>query len=196
MSIGTLNRRTLLLLVGGLAAIAILRFGVYGDRQPAVIAPGDSIPLAERRLVRLRQVAATVPGKEAVLKQAAAELESREKGMLKADTVPQAEALLQAVIHSVGAANGIDARGMEDWRFKPMANDYAEVSVTVSFGCAIEQLVNFLAALANEPELLATNSIQITGGNDKKNKNIQVRLSLSGVVPRKLIPEKKGPVAF
>ena len=195
MTTGTLDRRTLLVLVGGLLLIAILRFGVYGGHETSVVAPAESIPLAERRLERLREVSATVPAREAVLKQAAAELGSREKGMLKADTVPQAQALLQEVIRSVGAANGIDARGMEDWRFKPMATDYGEVSVTVTFSCAIEQLVNFLAALANEPELLATNSIQITGGNDKK-KNIQVRLSLSGVVPRKLIPERKGANAF
>ena len=195
MTLGTLDRRSLLVLVGGLVGIAILRFGVYGDHQAAVVGPADSIPMAEKRLQRLREIAATVGGKEAVLKQATAELESREKGMLKADTVPQAQALLQDVIRSVGAANGIDARGMEDQRFKPMANDYGEVSVTVGFTCGIEQLVNFLTALANEPELLATNSIQITGGNDKK-KNIQVRLSLSGVVPRKLIPERRGASAF
>jgi hypothetical protein len=195
MNIGTLDRRTLFILLGGLLALAILYFGGYGGRQAPVVAASDSIPLAERRLAHLREVAATLPGKEAVLKVAAAELQTREKGMLKADTIPQAQALLLGVIRSVGAANGIDARGMEDQRFKPMGNDYAEVSVTVSFLCGIEQLVNFMAALANEPELLATNSIQITGGNDRK-KNIQVRLSLSGVVPRKLIPEKKGPVAF
>jgi hypothetical protein len=195
MNVGTLDRRTLFILLGGLLALAILYFGGYGGHQATVVAASDSIPLAERRLAHLREVAATVPGKEAVLKVAAAELQTREKGMLKADTIPQAQALLLGVIRSVGAANGIDARGMEDQRFKPMGNDYAEVSVTVSFLCGIEQLVNFMAALANEPELLATNSIQITGGNDRK-KNIQVRLSLSGVVPRKLIPEKKGPVAF
>ena len=65
------------------------------------------------------------------------------------------------------------------------------VSVTETFNCAIEQLVNFMAALANEPEIVATNEIHITGGRDKK-KNIQVRLGLSGVVPRKLVPVKKG----
>ena len=195
MTLGTLDRRSLLVLLGGLVGIAILRFGVYGDHQAAVVGPTDSIPMAEKRLQRLREIAATVGSKEAMLKQATAELESREKGMLKADTVPQAQALLQEVIRSVGAANGIDARGMEDWRWKLMANDYGEVSVTVAFSCGIEQLVNFLTALANEPELLATNSIQITGGNDKK-KNIQVRLSLSGVVPRKLIPERRGASAF
>ena len=35
----------------------------------------------------------------------------------------------------------------------------------------------------------------MTGGNDKK-KNVQVRLSLSGVVPKKLVPEKKGLAGF
>jgi len=195
VSLGTLDRRTLFILLGGLLALAILYFAGFGGHQATVVAASDSIPLAERRLTHLRAVAATVPGKEGVLKAAAAELQTREKGLLKADTIPQAQALLLGVIRSVGAANGIDARGMEDQRFKPMGNDYAEVSVTVSFLCGIEQLVNFMAALANEPELLATNSIQISGGADKK-KNIQVRLSLSGDVPKKLIPEKKGPVAF
>jgi len=71
----------------------------------------------------------------------------------------------------------------------------AEVSVTVTFTCGIEQLVNFLAALANEPEILATNEINVLGGNDK-NKNVQVRLSLSGVVPKKLVPERKGALPF
>jgi hypothetical protein len=60
----------------------------------------------------------------------------------------------------------------------------------VRFTCLIEQLVNLLAALANEPELLSTNEIQVTGGPDK-NKTIQVRLTLSGVVSKKLALEKK-----
>ena len=62
--------------------------------------------------------------------------------------------------------------------------------MTVRFTCLIEQLVNLLAALANEPELLSTNQIQINGGTDK-NKVIQVRLTLSGVVSKKLALEKK-----
>jgi hypothetical protein len=196
MTIGSLDRRSLFILLGGLLLIVALRFGVYGDRQQQVVEATDSIPLAEKRLERLRKAAAMVPAKEAILKQAKTELETREKGMLKADTGPQATAELQDVIRTIGAANGIDARGMEDWRFKPLANDYGEVSVTVSFNCAIEQLVNFLAALANEPEILATNEIQITGSVDKK-KNIQVRLGLSGVVPRKLVvADKKGAPAL
>jgi hypothetical protein len=196
MTVGKLDRRTLLILLGGLLLIAVLRFGVYGDRPTQVVAASESIPAAENRLERLRQVAATVPGKEAVFKQASAELESREKGILKADTAAQAQAQLLNVIHTIAAANGIDARGAEGFPApKPLATDYGEVSVPVTFTCGVDQLVNFLAALANEPEILATDEIQVSGGNDKK-KNLQVRLSVSGIVPRKLVPEKKGIAAF
>ena len=144
MTVGTLDRRLIFLLLGALLLIAVLRFGVYGDRQTAVVAPSESIPAAENRLERLRRIAATVPGKEAVLKQASAELETREKGILKADTAAQAQAQLLNVIHTVAAANGIDARGAEGFPApKPLAADYGEVSVAVTFTCGIDQFVNF-----------------------------------------------------
>jgi hypothetical protein len=197
VTVGTLDRRTLTFLVGGILAVLILRLGVYRDTAaPVVVAPAESIPAAEHRLDRMRQLAATVAGKQAVLRQAQEELNKREAGILKADTAAQAGAELLDVIRKAAMANGIDARGAEEVnRVKPLANDYGEVSVTVTFTCAIEQLVNFLAALTNEPEILATNEINISGGNDK-NKNLQVRLSLSGVVLKKLVPEKKAGVFF
>jgi hypothetical protein len=190
MNFGTLDRKTAILWICGVAVILILRFGVLADRSPDVVAVSESAPMAEKRLARLRQIASTVPGKEALMKQATGELESREKGMLKAETSAQAQAQLQELLHKAGASNGIDIRGVEEARVRVLGNDYGEVSVTVRFTCLIEQLVNLLAALANEPELLSTNQIQINGGADK-NKAIQVRLTLSGVVPRKLALEKK-----
>ncbi len=189
------DRRLLFGLLAVLAVVVIYRFGLSGDSSATVVAPTESVAVAERRLERLRQLAATVPGKEAVLKQAAAELQTREAGVLKADTAAQAQAQLLDVIRRVASANGIDARGAEEMRVKALANDYGEVSVAVTFTCGIEQLVNFLAALANEPQILATDEMTITGGNDKK-KAVQVRLSLSGVVPKKLVPEKKGIASF
>ena len=191
MTFGTLDRKTAILWISGVALILILRFVVLADRSPSVVTASESVPMAEKRLERLRQIAATVPGKETLMKQAQAELESREKGMLKAETGAQAQAQLQELLHKVGGSNGIDIRGVEDMRVKPLGNDYGEASVTVRFTCLIEQLVNLLAALANEPELLSTNEIQITGGPDKI-KTIQVRLTLSGVVSKKVAQEKKA----
>ncbi len=196
LALGTLDRKKLAILALGVALIALRLATLSRDAPAPVVTQSESIPIAEHRLERMRQLAATVPGKEAVLKRAQAELNTREAGILKADTAAQAGAHLLDVIRQVAMTNGIDARGAEEVnRIKPLANDYGEVSVTVTFTCGIEQLVNFLAAMANEPQILATNEINISGGNDK-NKNVQVRLSLSGVVPKKLVPARREFSAF
>lgn len=186
--------RRLLVVLATMAVSVILRFAFFqGDTGPKVVAAIDSIPLAEKRLQSLREKAATVPAREALLKQATEELSVREKGIIQAETGSQAQAHLLDTIHRIAALNGFDARGADQFtEVKPLGDAYGVVSVTESFTCAIEQLVNFLAMLDTQPEIISTNDIQITGTRDK-NKNVQVRLSLSGVVPRKLVPVRKGP---
>jgi hypothetical protein len=99
-------------------------------------------------------------------------------------------------VNNVAKANGVQTRGLDDYHSRPISNDYGEVTVGVSFSSDIVQLVNFLAGLASQDLILATNEIHITGGTDKK-KILQVRLSVSGLVPRKLIaPQKKGLAGF
>jgi hypothetical protein len=185
--------RRLLYLAGALFFAVALRYTVFsGDSRPApTVAQVTSVPVAEKRLEKLREQAATVQGKEAILKNAQAELSLRDKGIIKADTAAQAQAHLLDTIHRIAANNGFDARGADQFsEVKPLGTDYGVVSVTESFTCGIDQLVNFLSILANEPEILATSDLHITGGTDK-NKNIQVRLSISGVVSRNLVPKKK-----
>lgn len=193
MEIGSLNRRTVLGL--GIAVVMVVWFGVIDRQETAVVTPQESVPSAEMRLERLRRLVSMVPGKEAELKVARERLGEREKGMLAAETAAQAQAQLLETIHRLAKQESIDARGAEELRIKALADDYGEVSVIVSFTCNIEQLVNLMAALANEPQLLATNEIRIASGNPKQ-KTIQVRLGLSAVVPKKLVPAKKGLATF
>jgi Type II secretion system (T2SS), protein M subtype b len=189
------RERALLLVAGALAVIVAVRFGV-GNSGPAVAeASVDSVEMAEKTLVKLRQLAATVPGKEAVLKQANAQLASKEVGVIQAETAQQAQAQLLQVIRALGKTEGIDARGGEFGPVKPLGADYGEVSVSVAFECRIEQLVNFLADLTSEKQLLASSDVRINSSNTKE-KTLGVRLSLSGVIPRKLVPEQKGPSLF
>jgi hypothetical protein len=186
--------RRLLIILATLAVSVVLRFAFFsgGAGAPTVVAAVDTIPLAEKRLQKLREQAATLAPREALLKQVTAELATREQGIIKADTVPQAQAYLLDTIHRIAAVNNIDARGAEQFTEpKPLGDAYGIVTVTASFTCAIEQLVNFLAQLDSQPEIIATNEIHITGGHDK-NKTVQVRVSLSGVVARKLVPVRKG----
>jgi hypothetical protein len=138
---------------------------------------------------------ATVPGKEELLKKASDELAVREKGMIVADTAQQAQAQIQQVLRKVGAAQGIEVRGAEFGQVKPLGADYGEAPVSVSFDCEIEQLVNFLAALGSQPEMLGTSDIRVAAGNPK-DKRVGVRLTVAGVVAKKLVPVKKGVTSF
>jgi hypothetical protein len=195
LTTGTLDRRMLLVLVAGVSLVLVLRFVVMADKRPEVVAAYDSVPLAEKRLAKLRETVATVPGKDKIAKQAAADLATREKGMILADTAAQAQAQLLEIIRRAGKDGGIDVRGAEEMKVRPLADDYGEVVVAVSFTCRIEQFVNLMTDLANRPELLATSDIRVAASNPKE-KTVLVRLGLSGVVPRKLVPAKKGPASL
>ena len=63
------------------------------------------------------------------------------------------------------------------------------------FTCHVEELVNLLADLTNRPEAIAIDEAHISAV-DAKQKTISVRLVVSGVVPRRLVPEKKGGAAL
>jgi hypothetical protein len=189
MEVGTLDRRMLFILAGSVALFLILRFGVYGGGGVTVAASADSIPVAEKRLARIRQLVATVPGKEGLVAHAKTEVADREQGVLKADTEAQAQAQLAELIQATAKSNGIDARGVQELGRQPISDDYGEIWTTVAFTCGIEQLVNLLAALGNQAPILATNEISVVGGTDKK-KNVQVRLTVSAIVPRKLLPKR------
>jgi hypothetical protein len=56
-------------------------------------------------------------------------------------------------------------------------------------------LVNFLAALSAQPELTATEEIRF-GTSHPKQKTMPIRLTLSGLVARRLVPARKGLADF
>jgi hypothetical protein len=194
MQVGSIDRRSIFALAGGVAVLLLIRFVFLADPTPAAIAAVDTIPAAEKRLEKVRQISATVQGKEELVKQAKAELAERETGVLKADTEAQAQTQLLELVQGIARSNGIDARGMQEFRGIPISDDYGEIWTTITFSSSIEQLVNFLTVLGNQPQILATYDIHVSGGHDKK-KVIQVRLSVSAIVAKKLIP-KRGAAAF
>jgi hypothetical protein len=193
-----LSRNRKLMLFGTLVVLVagvLVRYGVVGGGS-SVVASRDSIPVAKQRLEILRRKAATVAAKEAILKQVTAELQDREKGIVQAATAEQARAHLMDVLHAAAVANRFDSNGASQLpEPKPLGKDYGQVSVGQNFSCGIDQLVNFLSDIANEPEILATDTIFIAPVRNK-NKDITVRLMLSGVIAKSLVPEKKKGVTF
>jgi hypothetical protein len=65
----------------------------------------------------------------------------------------------------------------------------------VQIECRVDQLVYFLASIGSTNELISTSEIRINSTNPKE-KTVIVRLTVAGVVPRKLVPERKGGASF
>ena len=162
-----------------------------------VAATQESVDLAEQRLERLRNIASTAPGKQEVLKKVAAELASREQGLIRAATLPQAEAQMIAILRELLGVETIEIRSQEMAPVEALGDSYGLAPVRIQFECRMAQLVNVLAGLAARPELMATRDFQILASNPKE-KTVRVTLTVAGVVPKELVPDKskKGVAGF
>jgi hypothetical protein len=193
MTLRTRERRVLLAGAAALVLVLILRFSLpQPDAAPVVAAP-NSVSTAARRLAKVRQLAATLPAGEQSLKALSAELATREKGVIRADTPAQAQAQLVQIVRRLTSAQTppIEIRSVELGQARPLGEQYGEIWVPVSFECRIEQLVNLLADITMQPELIATSELRVSASG-QPDKSMNVRLIISGVVPRKLVPEKRG----
>ena len=194
------DKKALIVLVSAIGVFLLLEFVVFKDDKPAratgATARVETVSQAEKRLAKLRLVAATVPAKQKILDRVDADLALREKGIIRVDTAPQAQARLLEIARRVANVESIDLRGGEFGQPKVLNAEYGEVFAVISFGCAIEKYVNFMSGLSNEPELIGPTEIHINTVPAGKDKLVAVRMTLGGLVPRKLIPEKKGLNAF
>lgn len=194
MTLSPRDRRALLVL--GLGIAAVLGWRVWNERNtaraavPAVTLP---VPVLEKRLASLRQRAALNPAKAEVREQLAKEVEEREKALLRADTPQQAQAALLAKVRAVLERQDppIEARQVDMAPIAAAGEDYGEVTVTVAFNAAIEQLVNVLADIRAMEEAAATRNLAVSVANRQK-KILNIRVTVSALTPRDLVPEPTG----
>jgi hypothetical protein len=195
MTLSTRDRRALVALaVAGVAGAIYLLTSSSGSTYTAQVVPMNSTQLRQR-LTLLRQTAAVLPAREVVLKQATADLADRERGIIQAGTAAEAQSELLQTAQRLGKSNGLEVRS-SDFATPKVFGDYGIVYATVSFDCHIEQLLNFLADLTHEPELIVPAEDHISASGNAKDKMMTVRMVLAGVVAKKLIPEKKALGTF
>ena len=192
MTLQPRDKRALVILGVALSAGAAYQFWPAGA-TPSLTVSADTttVETAEIRLARMRQLAATVPAKEEILKKVTGDLALRESGLLRAETGAQAQAQIIQIVRRLASeeAPPIEIRSTELAALTPLGDAYGAANVSVQIECQIAQLVNFLAAIAAQPELIATQDLQISAGN-AKDKTVRVRLTVSGVVPRDLLPAR------
>jgi hypothetical protein len=154
----------------------------------------ESIPQAEGRLQRLRQRAAVIPARKDYLEKVRAELGKRETGLLPAETAALAQAQLLQITRSLLKDQDppVNIKNVELSPPQPFGDHYGIVSIVLSLDANIEQIVNLLADLEARTELVAASDMHI-GQATAKEKRLNVRITVAGLVWRKLIPAQKQP---
>ena len=199
MTISDRDRRALIILAPCLVLGAIYYFVSNSSPSPSgpdaakLSAPVESVGRSQKRLALMRKQAATLPGKSAVLQQVSRELAVREKGLLSGDTAEQAQAQLLQVVKRVAQQQTppLEVGQVELGRPRNFGSAYGQVSLSLNITCRIEELLNFLAALSAQPELVATEEIRF-GASHPKQKTMPIRLTVSGLVAQRLIPKQRG----
>jgi hypothetical protein len=135
MTLSPRDRRALIVLAPVLAAALIYLWSSSSSSSSTnstkISAPVDSVEKAEKRLTILKNAAATVSGRDAVLKQASVELASREKGLIPGDTAEQAQAQLLQVLKRVGREQSppLEIRQVELGQATVYGDAYGRVTV-------------------------------------------------------------------
>lgn len=189
------DRRALLMLLLVVVPTLIWYFG-FSDEPASVPAASASVlpvPLMEKRLQTLRQQAALNPAKQEVREALRTAIEEREKMLMRADTAQQVQASLLAKVRGVLEEQDppLSARQTELGDISRVGDEYGEVAITVGFPCTIEQLVNVLADLAAIEDMVATRQLNVLTA-DRTKKTLNVRLTVTGLMPLELAPEKTG----
>ena len=192
MTLQDRDKRALILLA--VTATVLIGWWATGnnDAPAPVVAAIDSVPSAEKRLARLRLLSASVPGKQQLLDQVSSELNDREKGLIQADTAAQAQAQLLQILRKLAKNQSppIDLRNTEIGSVKTFGDKYGEVTVALNFESRIDQLINLLSDVTSQKEIIGVNDMRIGSANPKE-KTMPVRLTVSGLVRRELVPDKK-----
>jgi len=198
MNLSDRDRRALTILGAGLVVLFIVYLLTgSSDSGTRVVQSVESVERVQKQLETLRKTAATLPARQEIHKKVAAELTDREKGLIQADTAAQAQARLLQILREVAKNQTppLEIRQTELGQARSFGDAYGQVPVSITLDCRTDQLVNFMAYLSAQPELIATEEIRFAAGNPKT-KSIPVRLTVTGIVPRRLVPERKGTTEF
>ena len=188
MQIQGRDRKALIALAAVLVLFVILQFD-FVLPAPGSTAAGVGTVDAVEQAFRLAQAKARrKPLVDAEAQATAAALAEIEKRLLASENAALAKAEMRQLVEDLLTAEGISMQGSRFGNVVLEGDDYAQVPLIVNFECRIEQFVNWMAAVANAPQLLSTRQIQLAPGN-AATKAVRVQVAVSGYLPASRTPE-------
>jgi len=183
------DRRALTLLGVAVGLFLVLQLDIFAPSSASGSPASDAALDALEQRLQLAQVQARQrPLIEAELSAAQRRLEKVEGRLLESADPALAQAEMRSFIGQLLEAEGIPLRVSRFATVKLEQDRYAQVPLVVEFTCGIEQMVNFMAAIANSSRLLATRNIRIRPDKPEV-KSIAVTMTVAGYLPMDRAPE-------
>ena len=185
------DRRALKAL-GGALAIAALWLGQGTIRGLGTSA--ETLESLEQRYLLARQTAARRPADADYATKLHQSISVVEGRRLRSETPALAQAELRSLVTRLLGTAGIDLLRSE---FGVAAHDYDHyqaIALDLEFTCSIDQLVDFMAVMANARPILATRTVEINSQESVAGL-VRVRLSVEGYLRTPISPSAPEAVS-
>lgn len=183
------SRDRVALLAGALAVstFLVVQFAVFPllDRWPAGSVAEKELAL--RRSQRLVSSAGTEGARLGAVEERVTTLET---GLLESPSASLANAEWQRLVRELADSKGLELGSTEFLRVQPVSPNYGLVLGRVTLRCRLDQLVDFLTALATAPRIFSVTRVRVAPIPGDAEKRINVELMVGAAVHA--MPGTKG----
>jgi hypothetical protein len=171
----------------------LLNFGVLPLLEHLVTSP-EVIQQNEVELRRDMRLLAEAELEKTHFSAAGERLKGLEAGLLESSSPSLANAEWQRLVGQLAGSKGIELGSSEFLRIQELGAGYFLVTGRVQFRCRLDQLVDFLVALAGFPRLLSVTGLTVSAPQGDKQGILSVQLII-GAATRTVKPAKDQAAA-
>jgi type II secretion system (T2SS) protein M len=187
-----LTHRDRIALTAGAAAVAlffVVKLAVFPllDRWR-----GGPVEEKELTLRRSQRLVASSGVEVAELGEAQERVKTLDAGLLEGSSPSLANAEWQRLIRELADSKRIELGSTELLRVQEAGPNYALVIGRVTLRCRLEQLVDFLAALATAPRILSVTRLRVAPVQGDAGKRMNIEMMIGA--PMRVVPGTKGSV--
>jgi len=183
------DRIAIVIAVVAIVSFVLIDFGVF----PLLDRLGMSAEIVQQKEVELRQdqrLLAEAKLETAHFTAAEDRLKQLETGLLESSSPYLATAEWQHLVSQLADSKGIQLGSSEFLRTEELGAGYALVTGRVEFNCRMDQLVDFLVALASSPKLLSVTRLTVVSSQGSPQGSLNVQLTI-GAAARTMKPAKE-----
>jgi hypothetical protein len=179
--------------VGAVVLFTLFNFGVFPLLE-RLDTSSEVVQQEEVELRRDKRLLAEAELEKTHLSAAGERLKGLEAGLLESSSPALANAEWQRLMGQLAESKGMELGSSELLRTQELGAGYSLVTGRVQFRCRLDQLVDFLVALATFPKLLSVTGLTVTSAQGDPQGRLDVQLII-GAATRTLKQAKDQAAA-